>query len=72
MCRRILSGVQRLVGVARDSCIKDDIPNLIGLYQKGKLKLDELVSNTYPLNDINSAIETAERGEALRNVIVFD
>ncbi len=55
-----------------DTCIKDDIPNLINLYQKGKLKLDELVSNTYPLNDINRAIETAERGEALRNVIVFD
>ncbi len=55
-----------------DTCIRDDIPNLISLYQKGKLKLDELVSNTYPLNDINRAIESVERGEALRNVIVFD
>jgi len=55
-----------------DTCIRDDIPNLISLYQKGQLKLDELVSDTYLLNDINHAIEIAERGEALRNVIVFD
>ena len=55
-----------------DTCIRDDIPNLISLYQQGKLKLDELVSSTFPLSEINDAIETAERGEALRNVIVFD
>ncbi len=55
-----------------DTCIKDDIPNLISLYQQGKLKLDELVSSTFPLSEINDAIESAERGEALRNVIVFD
>lgn len=55
-----------------DTRIKDDIPNLICLYQQSKLKLDELVSSTFPLGEINDAIETAERGEALRNVIVFD
>lgn len=55
-----------------DTCIAEDIPRLVGLYQEGKLKLDEIVSKTYPLDDINAAIEASESGEALRNVIVFD
>ncbi len=55
-----------------DTCIEKDIPNMIGLYRKGQLKLDELVNITYPLSDINQAIGSVERGEALRNVIVFD
>jgi S-(hydroxymethyl)glutathione dehydrogenase / alcohol dehydrogenase len=49
-----------------------DIPRLVGLYQSGRLKLDELITNRYPLEKINDAIESMERGEALRNVIVFD
>jgi Zn-dependent alcohol dehydrogenase len=44
---------------------------LVGLYQSGRLKLDELITNRYPLEKINDAIESMERGEALRNVIVF-
>jgi len=35
------------------------------------LKLDELISNRYPLEQINEAIASARQGEALRNVIVF-
>ncbi len=52
-----------------DTCIREDIPQLIELYRAGKLKLDELVSATYPLAQINEAIQAVERGEALRNVI---
>ena len=55
-----------------DTCIKVDIPNFVELYREGKLKLDEIISNTYSLNDINEAIAASEGGEALRNVIVFD
>jgi Zn-dependent alcohol dehydrogenase len=55
-----------------DTCIRDDIPRLVQLYQQGKLKLDEIVSNTYALSDINEAIAESEGGESLRNVIVFD
>ncbi len=49
-----------------------DIPRLIELYGQGRLKLDELISNRYPLEDINEAIASVMRGEALRNVIMFD
>lgn len=48
-----------------------DIPRLVGLYQEGRLKLDELVTRRYRLDQINEAIDSMERGEALRNVIVF-
>ena len=47
------------------------VPQLVELYQHNRLKLDELVSGRYPLEEINEAIASMERGEALRNVIVF-
>lgn len=55
-----------------DTCTHEDIPALAGLYREGRLKLDEIVSATYPLSAINDALDAAERGESLRNVIVFD
>jgi len=48
-----------------------DVPQLVELYRQGRLKLDELITARYPLERINEAIESMERGEALRNVIVF-
>jgi Zn-dependent alcohol dehydrogenase len=33
--------------------------------------LDELVTAKYPIEKINEAIESMERGEAIRNLIVF-
>ena len=51
--------------------IQVDIPNLVDLYQQKRVKLDELITNTYPLEQINEAIAAVKRGEALRNVIVF-
>jgi S-(hydroxymethyl)glutathione dehydrogenase/alcohol dehydrogenase len=48
-----------------------DVPKLVALYQAGRLKLDELITGRYPLEQINEAIDSMERGEALRNVIVF-
>jgi S-(hydroxymethyl)glutathione dehydrogenase/alcohol dehydrogenase len=48
-----------------------DIPHLISLYQNGRLKLDEIITARYPLERINEAIESTEKGEALRNVITF-
>ncbi|MBI2506133.1 MAG: Zn-dependent alcohol dehydrogenase [Candidatus Latescibacteria bacterium] len=47
------------------------IPLWIALYQQGRLKLDELVSGRYALEQINEGIAQMEGGGALRNVIVF-
>jgi Zn-dependent alcohol dehydrogenase len=51
--------------------VRIDIPRLVTLYQQGRLKLDELISGRYALDDINEAIASVKRGEALRNVIIF-
>jgi Zn-dependent alcohol dehydrogenase len=48
-----------------------DIPRLVAHYQQGRLRVDELITRRYPLEQINDAVESMERGEALRNVIVF-
>ena len=48
-----------------------DMPLLIDLYMAGKLKLDELVSRTYPLEGINDAFTALKNGEVARSVIVF-
>ena len=62
----------RIVGTKMGSARPaDDIPRLVALYEDGRLKLDELVTATYPLDRINEAAGAMRRGEAIRNVIVF-
>ena len=53
------------------SSVKRDIPHLVALYQCGTLKLDEMISGRYALKDINDAIASVKRGEALRNLVIF-
>ncbi len=48
-----------------------DIPKMVALYQAGVLKLDELITQRYPLDKINDAIDAVKKGTALRNVITF-
>ena len=50
---------------------RNDFPWMLDLYLDGRLKLDELITARYPLEQVNEAIESMEKGEALRNVIVF-
>ena len=62
----------RLIGSKMGGArLQTDIPNLLAHYRMGRLKLDELVSGCYPLEDINKAIDSVKRGESLRNVIMF-
>jgi S-(hydroxymethyl)glutathione dehydrogenase / alcohol dehydrogenase len=63
---RILTG--SLYGSARP---KTDIPMLMSLYAAGKLKLDELLTRTYPFEQINEAYDALERGEVARSVVLF-
>jgi Zn-dependent alcohol dehydrogenase len=52
--------------------LRVDVPHFVDLYRQGRLKLDELITARYPLERINDAIDAVKRGEARRNVIVFD
>jgi len=54
-----------------DVVIKRDIPWMVDLYSQGRLKLDELITGRWPLEQVNEAIADTMAGHARRNVIVF-
>ena len=54
-----------------DSQPRYDIPNLLQLYGAGKLKLDELVTRTYTLDQINEDYADMLAGKNIRGVIEF-
>ncbi len=54
-----------------DVVIQRDIPWMVDLYQQGRLKLDELISGRWSLDQINEAIADTKTGAAKRNVIMF-
>ena len=47
------------------------IPELLRLYRSGDLRLRELITQTYSLEDINRGYEDLEAGKNLRGVVVF-
>jgi NDMA-dependent alcohol dehydrogenase len=63
---RVLMGT--LYGSSRP---RIDILKLIELYRAGKLKLDELLTRSYPIEQINEAYAALERGEVARSVVTF-
>mgnify|MGYP005989452573 CR=1 FL=1 len=63
---------QGLVGSKMgDAVIQRDIPWMADLYLQGRLKLDELISGRWTLEQINEAIADTKSGSARRNVIIF-
>ncbi|MEJ6511041.1 MAG: NDMA-dependent alcohol dehydrogenase [Acidimicrobiales bacterium] len=48
-----------------------DIPKLLGLYRSGHLKLDELVTRTYTLDQINEGYQDMRDGKNIRGVIIY-
>jgi S-(hydroxymethyl)glutathione dehydrogenase / alcohol dehydrogenase len=53
------------------SDVQRDVPKLIDLYRKGQLKLDELVSRTITLEQVNEAFDAMKTGEVARSVIQY-
>jgi len=59
-----------LKGSEGGRCVPDvDIPRFIRLVEQGKMKLDGLFTNEYPLDDINEALRVFRSGEAGRVLI---
>jgi S-(hydroxymethyl)glutathione dehydrogenase/alcohol dehydrogenase len=48
-----------------------DIPRLASLYQRGKLKLNELVARTYALDGVNDALAALAASDGARGVITW-
>lgn len=50
---------------------KRDIPNYVDFYLQGRFNLDDLVSRTIDLADVNAGLEDLRRGEVARTVVTF-
>jgi NDMA-dependent alcohol dehydrogenase len=64
---------KRIVGsIFGSGNFRKDIPRLMELYLTGQLNIDDLVTRTYALDEINDGYDAMRNGENLRGVIVFD
>jgi Zn-dependent alcohol dehydrogenase len=63
---------RRVLGCFFGSCNPvRDIPLLIGLYQRGQLQLDELISRHYQLEEISAGYADLASGRNVRGLIEF-
>jgi S-(hydroxymethyl)glutathione dehydrogenase/alcohol dehydrogenase len=49
-----------------------DIPKLCSLYREGQLKLDEMITRTYTLDQVNDGYQDMRDGKNIRGVIIYD
>ena len=49
-----------------------DVPRLLGLYRSGDLKLDELITRRYRLEDVNQGYQDMLDGKNIRGVIIHE
>jgi len=53
------------------SDVRRDVPRILDLYREGRLKLDELISQTIALEQVNEAFDALQAGGVARSVIVY-
>jgi NDMA-dependent alcohol dehydrogenase len=64
---------KQIRGTIFGGCVPhNDVPELLGMYRSGLLKLDELATRTYKLEDINQGYTDMREGRNLRGLIVYD
>ena len=49
-----------------------DIPKILGLYQSGDIKLDELITKTYTLDQVNEGYDDLLNGKNVRGVLIHE
>jgi alcohol dehydrogenase (nicotinoprotein) len=49
-----------------------DIPKILGLYQAGDIKLDEIITRTYTLDQVNEGYEDLLAGKNVRGIVVHE
>lgn len=50
---------------------RTELPGYVDRYLKGEIKIDEFVTHTMPLEDINRAFDLMHHGESIRSVILY-
>jgi Zn-dependent alcohol dehydrogenase len=69
----MLQGCKQLKGLLYGGMNpRTSMPMLLSMYRNGNLKLDELVTRRYRLDQINEAITDMREGRNIRGIIEFD
>ena len=50
---------------------RTDVPKIVDWYMEGKINIDDLITHTMPLEDINKAFDLMHAGESIRSVVRF-
>ena len=50
---------------------RSQLPGYVEMYMNGEVKVDEFVSYTMPLDEINRAFDLMHEGKSIRSVILF-
>jgi S-(hydroxymethyl)glutathione dehydrogenase/alcohol dehydrogenase len=50
---------------------RTQLPDYVERYMKGEIKIDEMVTYTMPLDDINKAFDLMHDGKAIRSVVIY-
>lgn len=69
---RFIGHEVKLIGSRYGSAVpSDDFGRLVDLYLDGKLKIDQLITQRYPLDEINEAHRALADGELARGILVY-
>ncbi len=50
---------------------RTDVPKIVDWYMDGKINIDDLITHTMPLDDINNAFDLMHAGESIRSVVTY-
>ena len=50
---------------------RTDVPKIVDWYMEGKINIDDLITNTMPLERINEAFDLMHQGKSIRSVVLF-
>ena len=50
---------------------RTDVPKIVDWYMDGKINIDDLITHTMPLDDINQAFELMHAGDSIRSVVTY-
>ncbi|GLK72749.1 S-(hydroxymethyl)glutathione dehydrogenase/class III alcohol dehydrogenase [Ancylobacter dichloromethanicus] len=50
---------------------RTDVPKIVDWYMEGKINIDDLITHTMPLDEINTAFDLMHEGKSIRSVVIY-
>ena len=50
---------------------RTDVPMIVDWYMEGKIHIDEMITHTMPLSEINTAFDLMHEGKSIRSVVTY-